>query len=80
MEFHSHLAETTKRDRAVLLALALAVLASKAGERVGAIGSPHRPGHTGATLNRIAQWYATEAESGGPPLPPGRKRASTSSS
>jgi hypothetical protein len=58
MEFHSHLANTTKRDRAVLLALALSVLATKAGERVGAIGSPHRPGHTGATLNRMAEWYA----------------------
>jgi uncharacterized protein (DUF58 family) len=70
MDFHSHLAATTKRDRAVLLALALAILATKAGERVGAIGSPHRPGHTGATLNRMAEWYAAEASSG-PPLPPG---------
>jgi len=70
MDFHSHLAATTKRDRAVLLALALAILATKAGERVGAIGSPHRPGHTGATLNRMAEWYAAEAGSG-PPLPPG---------
>jgi uncharacterized protein (DUF58 family) len=71
MEFHSHLASTTKRDRAVLLALALSVLATKAGERVGALGSPHRPGHTAATLNRMAQWYASEAADGGPPLPPG---------
>jgi uncharacterized protein (DUF58 family) len=69
MAFHSHLADTTKRDRAVLLALALAVLATKAGERVGAIGSPHRPGHTGATLNRMAEWYASA--DGGPALPPG---------
>jgi uncharacterized protein (DUF58 family) len=71
MEFHSHLAETTKRDRAVLLALALAVLAARAGERVGAIGSPHRPGHTGATLNRMAQWFAADAASAGAPLPAG---------
>jgi uncharacterized protein (DUF58 family) len=70
MDFRSHLAETTKRDRAVLLALALSVLATKAGERVGAIGSPHRPGHTSATLNRMAEWYVAEAASGGPPLPP----------
>jgi len=69
MDFHSHLAATTKRDRAVLLALALSILATRAGERVGAIGSPHRPGHTGQTLNRMAEWYAAEA-SGGPPLPP----------
>jgi uncharacterized protein (DUF58 family) len=71
MEFHSHLASTSKRDRAVLLALALSVLAIKAGERVGALGSPHRPGHTAATLNRMAQWFASEAADGGPALPPG---------
>ena len=70
MDFRSHLAATTKRDRAVLLALALSILATRAGERVGAIGSPHRPGHTGQTLNRMAEWYAAEASSG-PPLPPG---------
>ena len=71
MEFRSHLAQTTKRDRAVLLALALAVLATKAGERVGAIGSPHRPGHTAATLNRMAEWYAAEPAGDAPALPPG---------
>ena len=70
MEFRSHLAEATKRDRAVLLALALSVLATKAGERVGAIGSPHRPGHTAATLNRIAEWYSAGAAAGTPSLPP----------
>lgn len=69
MEFHSHLSDTTKRDRAVLLALALSILATKAGERVGAIGSPHRPGHTAASLNRMAEWYA--AADAGPALPPG---------
>jgi len=69
MAFHSHLADTTKRDRAVLLALALSVLATRAGERVGAIGSPHRPGHTAATVNRMAEWYASG--DGGPALPPG---------
>jgi uncharacterized protein (DUF58 family) len=53
----------------VLLALALSVLATKAGERVGAIGSPHSPGHTAASLNRIAEWYASA--DGGPALPPG---------
>lgn len=71
MEFRSHLSDTTKRDRAVLLALALSVLATKAGERVGAIGSPHRPGHTSATLNRLAEWYAEEVGVGSPSLPPG---------
>ncbi len=70
MEFRSHLAETSKRDRATLLALAISVLASKAGERVAALGSPYQPGHTSATLNRMAQWYAAQAVSGGPPLPP----------
>lgn len=75
MAFRSHLAEVSKRDRAVLLALSLAVLAAKAGERVAALGSPHPPGHTNTTLNRMAQWYATGKAEGEPSLPPRRPLA-----
>lgn len=70
MAFRSGLANSSKQERAVLLALALAVLASKAGERVAALGSPHPPGHTRATLNRMAQWYAGHTTVADEPLPP----------
>ena len=39
MDFRSHLAETTKLDRAVILMLALADLLGRGGERVGHTGS-----------------------------------------
>lgn len=58
MEFRSHLAATSKRERAALLAMTLAVLATKAGERVAALGSPHPPGHTQLTLTRLAQFLS----------------------
>ena len=66
MSFRSHLSETSKSDRAQLIALALGVLALRAHERVGAIGSPHAPGHGRGTLQRIAQWFLDDD---GPALP-----------
>ncbi len=38
MAFHSHLAQTTKRDRAVVLTLAFAELLVRAGERIALMG------------------------------------------
>jgi uncharacterized protein (DUF58 family) len=73
MEFRSHLASIAKRERAVLLALALAALVLRAGERVGAFGSGRPPSHHRATLDRLAQWYehALERDAAGhAPLPP----------
>ena len=72
MDFRSHLAGVTKRDRAVLLSLGLAVLATKAGERVAALGSPHLPGHTSATLSRMAAWYSDAVPAAVEVLPPAR--------
>jgi len=66
MTFRSHLANTTKRDRAQLIALAVGALALRAHERVGAIGSPHAPDHGRGTLIRIAEWMMQHE---GPPLP-----------
>ena len=43
MRFQSHLSNTTKRDRAQLIALAMASLAIRAHERVAALGSPFVP-------------------------------------
>jgi uncharacterized protein (DUF58 family) len=66
MNFKSHLSNTTKRDRAYLTALALASLAVRAQERVGLVGSPHRPGYTRSALGLIATWLL---QNDGAPLP-----------
>ncbi|MGE0211280.1 MAG: DUF58 domain-containing protein [Parvibaculaceae bacterium] len=58
MEFRSHLSGTSKHERAALLSLALAVLATRAGERVAGLGLPYPPGHTQLTLNRLAHTFA----------------------
>ena len=49
------LSKTTKRDRAQLIALAMACLAIRAHERVAALGSPFVPGHSRTALVRMAQ-------------------------
>lgn len=56
MDFKSHLSNVTKRDRAYLLALALASLAVRAHERVGLLGGPQRPGHARGALAPMATW------------------------
>jgi len=56
MHFKSHLSATTKHDRAATLALALSILAIKAGERVACLGAPINPGHSRSTLNQLALW------------------------
>jgi uncharacterized protein (DUF58 family) len=51
MYFRSHLSNTSKAERAIVLALALASLLSDAGERVGLPGlMPARAGHSTASL------------------------------
>lgn len=71
MDYRSKLARTSKHDRAVTLALAVAILAVRAGERVAAIGAPFVPGNSDLTVNRIAGWYASEAPAKAGELPPG---------
>ncbi len=56
MDFKSHLSKTTKRDRAYLIALALASLALRAQERVGLIGSPQKVSHARGALVPMATW------------------------
>ena len=58
--FRSQLSEVTKRDRATLLAMALASLAVRGGERVAALGSPHPPGHTRAAVADVAEWLEAD--------------------
>jgi len=60
MSFRSSLSQVTKRDRATLLAMALAALAVRGGERVTALGSPHPPGHTRAALANVAEWLEAD--------------------
>lgn len=69
MEFHSHLSQTTKRDRAQLIALATGVLAINAHERVGAIGTPFGADHSRGQLTRIAEWFLRHQEGGSLPTP-----------
>ena len=66
MTFKSHLASVSKRDRADLMALALASLALRAQERVGLIGSPVAPGHSRSILLPMAEHLLRH---GGPWLP-----------
>jgi uncharacterized protein (DUF58 family) len=68
MDYKSHLSQTTKRERALLLALALGSLAFDAHERVGAMGSPFAPGHAQGALPKIAGWFLQgQAEQNGFP-------------
>jgi len=70
MHFKSELSSVTKYDRAATLALALSILAIKAGERVASLGAPITPGHSRSTLNLLAQWLEERSDlQGEPDLP-----------
>ncbi len=62
MHFKSYLASETKAERAAVLALTIATLAIRAGERVGVLGWPQAPGHTRLVLRRMAAWYSGEQD------------------
>lgn len=62
MDYKSHLAQVSKRDRAQLLVMAMASLAVRGHERVGALGSLRQAAHGRAALTRVAE-YLTEARS-----------------
>ena len=68
MQFQSDLAMVSKRERAVMIALALSVMAVRAGEQVATLAGPDNPGHTSASLTRIAEFYANP-DTSGPALP-----------
>ncbi len=57
MGWRSHLAKESKHERALLLALALARLAQRAGERAGALGAPFPPDHTRMAFERLGEWW-----------------------
>ena len=66
MSFKSHLATETKRDRAQLLQLAFASLATRAHERIGAIGSTRRANSGQMALRQMAEHCLTANDD---PLP-----------
>ncbi len=57
MGWRSHLARESKHARALLLALALARLTQRAGERAGVLGAPFPPDHTRAAFERMGAWW-----------------------
>jgi len=75
MAFRSHLAPETKIDRARLLAMALASLAARAHERIGALGSPRAPGYGRLALLRVAEWIGQAQEDSLPAAGAQQRRA-----
>ena len=72
MSFRSHLANTPKHDRAVVLSLALGSLLVRAGERIGAFGSGLPPSTYRTALRRLAAHFVAPPADDKPPdpLPP----------
>jgi uncharacterized protein (DUF58 family) len=72
MDFMSDMASVSKSERAAVLALTIATLAIRAGERVGVLGWPQAPGHTRLVLRRMAAWYTggSDGEAATQSLPP----------
>lgn len=68
MDWRSKLSSVSKRQRANLLLMVLAMLAADAHEQTGILGSGLAPGHSPATLARMAQWL--EQAPAQLPLPP----------
>ncbi len=64
MRWRSHLAAEEKEHRALTLALALARLAQRAGERAGILGAPLTPDHTRAAFERMAQYWLAQTHDG----------------
>ena len=58
MDFRSGEKLPTKRQRADLIAMAMAVLANRAHERTAALGGPFNPDHSRTSLMRIAGWLS----------------------
>ncbi len=67
MEYRGRASERSKHARAALIALALSVLMTKAGERVALMGSPAAQPRSGAAqLNRMALALAGDPRAGRP--------------
>lgn len=71
MRFRSHLASTSKLERAQLLTMAMASLASRAHERVGYLGAERAAGYGRLALVKIAEQLTKEGDDA---LPQGGER------
>jgi uncharacterized protein (DUF58 family) len=69
MQFRSEFSDTSKADRATILALALGSLLVRGGERIGLMGDGRAPATGRATLRRIAHTM-TESRPSKSALPP----------
>jgi uncharacterized protein (DUF58 family) len=66
MDFKSRFAAESKKEAAQVLQLAMASLAIRAHERIGALGSPHRAGVGRPALRQMADWCGIQGDN---PLP-----------
>jgi uncharacterized protein (DUF58 family) len=62
MDYKSHLANVTKRDRAQLIAAAMACLAVRGHERVGALGGLRHAAHGRVALARVTEHLSAVRE------------------
>jgi uncharacterized protein (DUF58 family) len=75
MDYRSHLSQVTKLDRAQLVALAMAALAMRGHERIGALGSARAAAHGRMALMRVSEWVAEKREVPIPQAAARQKRA-----
>jgi uncharacterized protein (DUF58 family) len=75
MDYKSHLSSVTKLDRAQLIAMAMAALATRGHERVGALGSPRAAANGRLALMRAAEWIAEKRDAPLPAMSARQKRA-----
>jgi uncharacterized protein (DUF58 family) len=75
MDYKSHLSTSSKLDRAQIIALAMASLAMRGHERVGALGSPRSAAHGRMALMRVAEWVAEKRDAATPAIAARQRRA-----
>jgi uncharacterized protein (DUF58 family) len=73
MDYKSHLSNVTKRERAQLIAMAMACLAVRGHERVGALGSLRHASHGRVSLTRVSE-QLSQANENPMPKPKGMQR------
>jgi uncharacterized protein (DUF58 family) len=75
MDYKSHLSAVTKLDRAQIIAMAMASLAMRGHERIGALGSPRAAAHGRLALMRAAEWIADKRADALPEIAARQRRA-----
>jgi uncharacterized protein (DUF58 family) len=75
MDYKSHLSSVTKCDRAQIIAMAMASLAMRGHERIGALGSPRAAAHGRLALMRVAEWIVEKRYAALPSIAARQRRA-----